>query len=241
MHFDAHAESYDEARPPYPPALWDSIRELGAMRPGLHALDLGAGTGQATGPLLAAGLSVTAVEPGPRLAALLRRAHPDAEVVIARAEEAELPANTFDVVVAATSIHWMDLDVLLPRIHRAMTPSATLLVWRTVFGDPAVTTPFRELVARIVNDRTSPPRPGPDPEDHAVLTARLIATGHFSVELSRTFRWCIELSDDQVLRLFTTFSDWTAAEAERAGAGRRELGGRVVEHYSTFLIALRPI
>ena len=84
MHFDAHADTYADARPPYPAALWQRLRELGVLQPGRRALDLGARTGQATGPLLDAGVEVTAVEPGSRLAARLRDAHPGATVLVVR-------------------------------------------------------------------------------------------------------------------------------------------------------------
>ncbi|OUS95795.1 class I SAM-dependent methyltransferase [Rhodococcus sp. NCIMB 12038] len=240
MHFEAHADIYGDARPPYPPALWDSLRGLGVLEPGLRALDIGAGTGQATGPLLAAGLSVTAVEPGPRLAARLRGAHPDATVIVERVEDVELPENAFDIAIAATSIHWIDLDIALPKVHRALTHDGRFLVWRNVFGDPDARTPFRERVARIVQDRGAPPRPGPDPEDVSALTAELTRSGLFTVDVVRTFRWNIELNDRQVFRLFSTFSDWTSEEAEQAAAAVRELGGTVIEHYRTWLVALTP-
>lgn len=62
MHFERHAGTYGQARPPYPPQLWARLRDLGLLDPGLRAIDLGAGTGQATGPMLAAGLAVTAID-----------------------------------------------------------------------------------------------------------------------------------------------------------------------------------
>lgn len=237
-HFEAHAADYERARPPYPPALWSRIRELGHLRPGCRALDIGAGTGQATAPLIAAGMRVTAVEPGPRLAARLQAANPAATVVVGRAEELKLPDASFDLVVAATSIHWMDLDVVLPKIHRLLTPEGAFLVWRNVFGDPSVTTPFRRRVAEIVAARDAPPRP--DAEDLAVTSAELIRSGLFVVESTDVFRWKIELDDEQVRALFSTFSDWSPEEAERAAGAVRDLGGRVEENYLTWLVALQP-
>ena len=77
-HFEQHAAIYDDARPPYPRELWDELTRAGYLVPGRRVLELGAGSGQATGPLLAAGLHVTAVEPGPQLAARIRAAHPAA-------------------------------------------------------------------------------------------------------------------------------------------------------------------
>jgi SAM-dependent methyltransferase len=240
-HFEARAAEYARARPPYPPALWETIRRRGVLQPGRRALDLGAGTGQATGPLLAAGLRVTAVEPGPRLAARLRAAHPATTVLVARAEDVDLPDDGFDLAVAATAIHWLDLDVVLPKLHRLLTADGTFLVWRTVFGDPAVPpSPFRERVARIVRERGAPPRPGPDPEDVEATVAALTRTALFAADDVATFRWSTALDEQQVRRLFGTFSDWSAEEADRAAAAVRDLGGRVVEHYRSWLVVLTP-
>lgn len=242
--FEANAEIYARARPPYPTALWDRIGELGLLRPGARALDLGAGTGQATGPIAAAGLHVTAVEPGPRLAAELRAAHPDVEVVVARAEDLNklpLSAASFDLAVAATSIHWMDLDLVMPILRRLLTPGGTLLVWRNVFGDPARSTPFRDHVAAIVRERKVPQRPGPDAEDPDVATDALTRSGMFFAQEVHHYRWSVELDEKQVHRLFITFSDWSAAEVEGAAAAVRSLGGRVLEHYGSWLIVLKPV
>lgn len=238
-HFDADAELYERARPPYPPALWSRLGELGVLQPGSRALDLGAGTGQATGPLLAAGLSVTAIEPGVRLAARLLDHFPTVDLQIAAAEDAVLGDDSIDVAVAATSIHWMDLAVVLPLVHRALVPRGRFLIWRNAFGDPSVpTTPFRERVADIVAARDAPPRDGlPELETERWATA-LSADGLFTVDLIEHFRWSIRLDERQVQELFSTFSDWSAGEADAAGRAVRELGGSVVEHYVTPLIAM---
>lgn len=238
-HFEALADGYAAARPPYPPALWDAIRDLGVLQAGRRAVDLGAGSGQATGPLLAAGLHVTAVEPGPRLAEQIRARHPAATVIVGRAEELDLPEESVDLAVVATAIHWMDLSVLLPKLERMLTRDGVLLVWRTVFGDPdAPVTPFRERIAQIVQDRHVASSPGADAEDPAATAAAVTASGLFDIRDTRTFRWSVDLSEEQVRGLFTTFSDWTPEEAERAAAAVRELGGTVREAYTSWLIAL---
>jgi SAM-dependent methyltransferase len=239
MHFEAHADVYDEARPPYPVALWNAVRNLGVLQPGRSALDLGAGSGHATGPLLAAGLRVTAVEPGAQLAAQIRRAYPAATVLQDRAETVTLPERSFDLAVAATSIHWMDLDILLPKVDRWLRTDGVFLVWRNVFGDPAVPTPFRARIAEIVAEREDTPRSDLAEELEANSVA-LTRTGLFWRESAQTFRWSVELDRQQVHRLFTTFSNWSAEEVDRAASAVTDLGGRVVEHYMSWLLVLRP-
>ncbi|TDE99142.1 class I SAM-dependent methyltransferase [Occultella glacieicola] len=238
-HFDADPLGYETARPPYPDALWSRLRALGVLRPGLRAVDLGAGTGQATGPLLAAGLSVTAVEPGARLARRLTERFPAADVRVARAEDVELTPTGYDLAVAATSIHWMDLGLVLPRVRAALVPQGRFLVWRNEFGDPtAALTPFRVRVAGIVADRASVP----DVRHRAgttELAEMLTAGGLFVVESVERMRWRIDLDEAQVRGLFATFSDWSEAEVAAAGDAVRVLGGTVREHYVTPLIVLR--
>jgi SAM-dependent methyltransferase len=239
MHFDDRASDYDAARPAYPPALWARVRSLGAIRPGGRALDLGAGSGQATGPLLQAGMEVVAVEPGEHLAGRLRERYLAAEVLEATAERAVFDHRRFDLVTAATSIHWMDLDVVLPKVHRVLAAHGWFLVWRNVFGDPeSAVTPFRERVGTIVRRRRDDPRR--DLEDIDATAGRLVDSGLFGIAARETFRWSMDLGEAQVRRLFRTFSDWTAEEADEAGEAVRDLGGVVTEHYTSWLIALRP-
>jgi SAM-dependent methyltransferase len=238
MHFEANADVYDQARPPYPAALWDAVRALGVLAPGRSAVDLGAGTGQATGPLLAAGLAVTAVEPGHQLAGRLKAAHPTAILIEDRVETATLADGSFDVAVAATSIHWMDLDIVLPKIHRWLRPDGLFLVWRNVFGDPDASTAFRARIAEIVAARNAPPR-ADNGEDLRAVSSALTRSELFSLDTTHTFRWSLELDQHQVHRLFTTFSDWSPEEVDRAAASVADLGGRVVEHYMSWLIVTR--
>ena len=240
-HFERHSELYDRARPPYPEELWQRLRTLGLLAPGTQALDLGAGSGQATGTLLSAGMRVTAVEPGPTLAAELQARFPEASVIVNTAEKAVLADAAYDLAVAATSIHWMNLSVVLPKVHRALVPGGHFLVWRNVFGDPRQSTPFRARIAEITSHRTAVRRPGPAETNTDGWVAALEAGGYFRAVAREEFRWSIRLNSDRVRDLFTTFSDWSPAEVAEAEQAVRELGGSVVEHYLSPLIILARV
>ncbi|MBB5916951.1 SAM-dependent methyltransferase [Nocardia transvalensis] len=240
MHFDAHAGAYERGRPPYPAALWARLRAGGLLRAGTRVVELGAGTGLATGPMVRAGASVTAVEPGRTFADILRRRWPEADVQAATAEDVALPPAAFDLAVAATAVHWFDLDVVLPTLHRAVVPGGHFAVWRNAFGDPsAPVTPFRKRVAAITDRRRAvPPPPVPGEFETAAWVERLTGTGHFTCSSVECFSWTIELRTDQIRDLFTTFSNWSSGEADEAARAVDDLGGRVLEYYTTPLIIL---
>jgi SAM-dependent methyltransferase len=236
MHFDARAEVYERFRLPYPDALWTRLQALGILRDGLRAVELGAGPGEATARLVERGVAVTAVEPGSALADRLRRRVPAAEVVVSTAEDVALPAAAFDVAFVATAIHWFDLEVVVPMLHRALRRGGQLAVWRTIFHDPEAPTPFRDRISEIAARGMRPERPSG--LDTVYWTRALTASGHFVERHSEMFRWSVDLGTDQVRGLFSTFSDWNAGEVEGAARVVDDLGGRVTEHYVTTLIVL---
>jgi protein-L-isoaspartate O-methyltransferase len=236
-HFEESADEYDRARPAYPHGLVRALADEGVTGPGRDVLEIGAGSGLATGVLVAAGCRAVALEPGERLATILGERFPDVEVVRSRVEDAVLQTASYDAVVAATSMHWVDLPTVLPRLHAALRPSGSLAVFRHLFGDEDVRTPFRDRVDAIVAQRgeearASRPEARPAPEE-------LTAGGWFRLVRSETWRWSVELTDDEVAALFATFSNWTAGEVEQVRVAAQECGGRVTEHYRTVLHLLR--
>jgi SAM-dependent methyltransferase len=129
--FDEVAEIYDRARSGYLPALIDDLVDLTGLGPGSRILEIGCGTGQLSIPLAERGVSLLAVELGPRLAAIARRnlaRFPEAEVVVAAFETWPLPSEPFDVVVSATAFHWLDPAIRVSKCAQALSPSGALAV-----------------------------------------------------------------------------------------------------------------
>jgi hypothetical protein len=77
--FGEVADDYDRIRPGYPGSLVDEV--LAAAGPG-PVLEVGAGTGKATVAFAARGVSLTCIEPDPRMAELLRRKLPGVPIVV---------------------------------------------------------------------------------------------------------------------------------------------------------------
>ncbi|WP_329174426.1 class I SAM-dependent methyltransferase [Streptomyces decoyicus] len=137
--FDAVAAQYAAARPGYPPALFDAIEELaGQSLTGARVLDVGAGTGIATGLLTGRGARVTAVEPGAAMAAELRAAHPASPLVRALGEALPFPDDAgFDLVGYAQAWHWTDPARSVPEAMRVLRPGGALALWWNI-PDPDV-------------------------------------------------------------------------------------------------------
>jgi SAM-dependent methyltransferase len=137
--FGGAAEVYDRVRPGYPPEAVDWLSRVLGLGEGVTVVDLAAGTGKLTVPLLATGARVIAVEPSEGMLRVLREAAPKAESIEGTAEEIPLPPSSVDAVVVAQAFHWFANDAALAGIHRVLRPGGVLgLVWnRRVLGHPA--------------------------------------------------------------------------------------------------------
>jgi SAM-dependent methyltransferase len=140
--FSRSAEAYRRGRPGYPAeALQLFISRLPA---GARVLDLAAGTGALTRPLLEAGLEVVAVEP----VAEMRAALPTAvRALEGTAEAIPLGSGEVDAVAVGQAFHWFDGDAALGEIHRVLRPGGLLaLFWNRRVEDDPVNRAIDELV-----------------------------------------------------------------------------------------------
>ncbi|MYQ81567.1 MULTISPECIES: class I SAM-dependent methyltransferase [unclassified Streptomyces] len=133
LSFDRAAAQYAAARPSYPDALFDAVEDI-AGRPlrGARALDVGAGTGIATRRLLDRGARVVAVEPGPGMAAQLRRDLPDAPLVQGDGNRLPFATASADLITYAQSWHWTDPARAGAEARRVLRPGGALALWWNV-------------------------------------------------------------------------------------------------------------
>jgi SAM-dependent methyltransferase len=114
--FGAHADAYERARPAWPEeaARWLVPEEAELV------VELGAGTGKLTRTVAELGVRVVAVEPDPRMLAVLREL--GQEGLDGSAEAIPFGDGVADAVIAGSSIHWFELERALPEIRRVLRP-----------------------------------------------------------------------------------------------------------------------
>ena len=135
--FNRYAQTYDRYRPGYPTAMYEEIRRYMGHCDGIKSLEIGMGTGQATGPFLEEGFWVTALEPGKDLAAVARKkfaAYPRLEIRENGFLEADLPEGSFGLLYAGTAFHWIDPERGYQRAYALLRPGGVIaLFWNNPF------------------------------------------------------------------------------------------------------------
>jgi SAM-dependent methyltransferase len=251
MSFNTDAVAYRRGRPPYPDAVFSLLRSRCGLQAAARVLEIGAGTGLATGPLLAAGATVVAVEPGERLAAVL-----DADfggerlqVCVSDFETADL-AGPFDLAVAATALHWLDPNTSTERIARLVRPGGWLAAWWNDFGDVKRPTQFRDRLDEVYRDLL-PAEPGYRSSRSYMLDTerwrgQLTAGAYFEDVEVEIIAWSQTLTAQTARDLWSTFPNIgelaAAARAEflgRLGAIIDELGGSVEDPRLTAVYTAR--
>lgn len=249
-------ELYDRARPRYPPAMYDDLALAAPARlgPGCRVLEIGCGTGQATGPPARRGCRVTAVELGADMARVARRnlaGFPDVNVVNAAFEEWPLPPEPFDVVLAATAFAWVDPAVRMWKSADALRPGGVLATIRTHHVAGGSEEFFAEAQGCYERfDPATPPglrlRPASAiPEDRDDLRGE----ERFGAPVFHRYEWELPYSTAKYLDLLRTYSGHRALPAPAreallaclAGLIDGRHGGRVVKRYLTELRIARRL
>jgi len=246
---------YDFARPPYPAALFDWLRHRGQLGPDSDCLEVGAGTGHATLPILATPVRyLLAVEPDARLAEHLREkaADPRLTIEIARFERTTLPPAGFDFAFAAMSMHWLPRMKALGMIREALRSGGHFAMWWNVYHNSAEPDAFgiatEHLFSGIEQDPNATSGRAAFALDIAQRLGELRAAGFVDAE-HRLFHQQVTFSPEQLSALYTTFSrvrmapDETRtrllAEAERIV--REQFGGSVTRTVAcSAFIARKP-
>jgi SAM-dependent methyltransferase len=133
--YDFVASAYDRTRPRYPAEILSPMQEIADFQPGKSVLEIGAGVGIATVELARFGANIVCVEPSQAACAITRdkcAAYGNVEVITSTFEDWQLPESKFDLVVAATSFHWVTPEIRYAKTAKALKDQGLLvLLWNT--------------------------------------------------------------------------------------------------------------
>jgi SAM-dependent methyltransferase len=203
--FGRVAVEYDRIRPGYPAAA------LADLPPG-RVVDVGAGTGKLTTVLAAAGHPVVAVEPDPDMRTVLEGHRlPGVAVLDGAGERLPVPDGSASAVAYGQAWHWVEPVAAAAEARRVTGPEGTLaLLWNL----PDTSVGWVLELNRISGEpqRSTPPTA---PEVPGFGAATVVET-----------RWTQELTRDEVVLLFSTFSRVSTREQEE----RRTVLGALRDH-----------
>lgn len=251
--FDEDPVLYDRCRPTYPAELIAEVRsqipELGGK-----ILELGPGTGQATGDLAASGAVIIAVELGPALAAFMRdkfATTPNVSVVTGAFEHWRAPeGERFDLVLACTSWHWLDAEMRSDKVADLLAPGgalATVTTHHIAGGTSDFFVDVQDCYERF-DPATPPGLRLTEPADLPPTLDEVDRSDLFLPATRNRFEQDVTSSTAEYLDLLCTYSNHRALpEQSRTGLLAcigdlldRRYGGRVTKRYLYELrVALR--
>lgn len=240
--FNSSAEWYDQIRPGYPETLIDDVINLSAIPENGEILEIGCGTGKATEMFAARGYSMLCLDIGIDLAKIADQKfsdRTDIQVAVSSFEEWESGGRLFDLVIAATSFHWIDPEIAYTKSAAVLKPNGSLAVfWNTHIGREEgffirVQDVYRTYAPSMTRGTTSVSQNDHKPESVAL----------FEDPIERSYRWAAEYSASEYIDLLGTYSDHIilpAMERNNLFSAIKDLingeyGGRVLKQYETVL------
>ncbi len=217
--FSSDVVAYDFGRPGYPDRVYELLQQVCGLGAGTEVLEIGPGTGQATSRLLDYGAKVTAVELGTEMAAALETKYQGHNLIVevGAFEDVHLEPEAFDLIVAATSFHWIPPETGIPRCADLLRPGGWLALWWTYFADPDRSDPFRDAVTPIFQELAPSlidTFPGiaflagahPHAVDAEARTSEIDATARFGPVHYEVIPWTGRHSPAQLRALFASYS-----------------------------------
>lgn len=240
--FNDVAADYDAVRPAYPEAAIDeAIRLSGIPDEGL-ILEIGCGTGQATGSFLERDYRMVCLDIGPdmlRIAEAKFAGNPSVSFRQTSFEDFEGEAGAFDLVLAASSWHWVEPERGYRKAGAHLKPGGCLAVLATLHPKPyfgpfeRIQSAYREIVPEWGDPNSS------RTTDFILDAAdEMRRSGCFGEVASFEVRWVEQYSTKQYLRLLGTYSDHFRLESAQREPLFDRIGRIIDEEYEG--IVVRP-
>jgi SAM-dependent methyltransferase len=218
MSFGAIAEDYDRLRSGPSEEAVDWLLPEG----GQVVVDLAAGTGLFTRALADKVRQVIAVEPDPRMRAVLRARSPGVQVMAGTGEAIPLPDASADGVFVHSAWHWMDADRAIPEIARVLRDGGRFgVIWSRRDREVGW---LREVDRQLASPpgRDAADRPEAQDRPPGQRRRREVAlpdTGLFGPAETASFAFTRPMTISDIVDMLATYSDLiTASPEDRAAA-----------------------
>lgn len=233
--FDEVALMYNEVRPRYPEELFHTLIDVAGLEMPCKLLEIGPGTGQATKPLAQKGFDITAVELGDSLTEVAKhelRDYKNVTILTGAFEDVILPAESFDLVYAATAFHWIDSSIKYVKSHNVLKNNGHLAIIHAHHvsdekGDKFFNTsqPIYDRYGYI--DKLKAPKLVKNSEIKPdVFDARLFLLIHFQI-----FPVIVTYTANSFVKLLNTFSNHLASDKETQRAFYSEIENLINDEF----------
>ena len=147
--FDLIPEEFEKYRPRYCGELFREIIKVCALGPEKKVLEIGPGTGQATGPILKTGCDYTAVELGENFMKNKFGRYPNFRIVNADFETYPFAKNAYDLVYSAAAIQWIPEETAFRKTCEILKPGGYLAMFMTRSDERSENPALREEIDRV--------------------------------------------------------------------------------------------
>ena len=209
---DAEVAERYRYRAPYPDAVFAILRDL-IVHP-LSALDAGAGTGAIARGMVRFAERIDAVDPSGAMVGagrlLPNGSDPAIRWIVGRAEDAPL-WPPYGLITCGASLHWMDLEVVMPRFRGVLAANAFLAIVDVELLHGA----YRDDVRQVIREHS-------EVEHHSEtkdLIEQLQRSGRFALDgLRRTEPVPFEQSVDEYIEMLHSTSTLARARLKERSA-----------------------
>ena len=214
--FDNAAADYDRARSGYRKELYDDIFRYKEIDSQSSVLEIGIGTGKATGPVLEKQCRIVGIEPGKQLADFTRekfRGHSNFSLYNQTLQDYECPAQTYDLIYAATAFHWIPEEYGYKRVCELLKKGGAFARFAYHAGKDKkreeLAMELRRLYETYMHTESEPKEYD---ESDAKKLAELAGKYGFIDIQYKMYHWTRDFTADEYMGLLRTYPDHMAIE-----------------------------
>ena len=252
--FDTVAELYDEVRETYPQELGDYVLSKFKDPKKIRILEIGTGTGKATSLFAKHQSEILAIEPGPNLISFAKRnlaKYDKVKFENCRFEDWPIQSSSFDLVISAAAIYWVDPEVRYKKIAEALKPNGYVAIFQNPKSE--LEEPLEKLIREIYLSHFEPshnfyPDKPADHFDPDYFGTDMNNSGLFTKAEKSVYPWKKKYTADQYLKLLGTRSGYVVLDPsikiplfEDIGKAIEKQGGEIEISYNATLYMAKKV